>query len=85
MPLCFIDNFGRKITVIIDYLELYLDQPKSLTARNLTWSFYKHHHTAKYLVGITPQGSVYFIVQGCGGRSSDQHITENLNFLKDKS
>ena len=41
----FIDNFGRKITVITDCSELYIEQPKKLTARNLTWSSYKHHHT----------------------------------------
>ena len=82
MPQCFVDNFGRKITVIIDCFELYIDQPKSLTARNLTWSSYKHHHTAKYLIGITLQGSISFISQGWGRRSSDQHITENSDFLR---
>ena len=82
MPQCFIDSFGKKIAVIIDCFELYIDQPKNLTARNLTWSSYKHHHTAKYLIGITPQGSICFISEGWGGRSSDQHITENSNFLR---
>ena len=46
MPQCFVDNFGGKITVIIDCFELYIDQPKNCTARNLTWSSYKHHHTS---------------------------------------
>ena len=64
MPQCFVDNFGRKITVIIDCFELYNDRPKTLTARNLTWFSYKHYHTAKYLIGITPQGSISFISQG---------------------
>ena len=82
IPQCFIDSFERKITVIIDCFELYIDQPKNLIARNLTWSSYKHHHTAKYLIGITPQGSLCFISGGWGGRSSDQHITENSNFLR---
>ena len=82
MPLCFADNFGRKITIIIDCFELYIDQPKNLTARNLTWPSYKHHHTTKYLIGITSQGPISFISQGWGGRSSDQHITENSDFLR---
>ena len=82
MPQCFVDNFGREITVTIDCFELYIDQPKNLTARNLTWSSYKHQHTAKYLIVITPQGSIFFISQGWGGRSSDQHVTENSNFLR---
>ena len=42
---CFIDSFGRKITLIIDCFESYIDHPKNLTAQNLTWSSYKHHHT----------------------------------------
>ena len=78
----FYKYFWKKNTVIIDCFELYIDQPKNLTARNLTWSSYKHHHTAKYLIGITPQGSICFISEGWGGRSSDQHITENSNFLR---
>ena len=44
-----------KLTVIIDFFELYIDQAKNLNARNLTWSSYKHHHTAKYLIEITPK------------------------------
>ena len=64
MPQCFIDSFGRKITVIIDCFELYIDQPKNLTAQNLTWSSDKHHHTAKYLIDIIPQGLICFISEG---------------------
>ena len=86
MPRCFIDSFWKKITVIIDCFELYIDQPKKLTAQNRTWYSYKHDHAAKYLIGITPQGSICFVSEGWGERSSDQHITENLIFFqKDKS
>ena len=74
MPQCFVDNFGRKITVIIDCFKLYIDQSKNLTAQNLTWSSNKHHHTAKYLIGITPQDSISFISQGWDGRSSDRKL-----------
>ena len=80
--MCFRNKFGCKITTIIDCFELFIDRPTNLTARNLTWSNYKSHNTGKYLIGITPQGTICFISKGWGGRASDQHITENSKFLK---
>jgi len=42
-----------------------------------TWSQYKHHNTAKFLIGITSQGVFSFISQGWGGRVSDKYLTED--------
>ena len=56
-------DFGKycpKCVVIIDCLEVFIDRPTDLLARAQTYSFYKHHNTAKYLIDITPQGSVGF-------------------------
>lgn len=50
-------------------------------ARAQTWSSYKHHNTAKYLIGITPQGVISYILKGYGGRVSDKFITENCGIL----
>ena len=56
-----------KCVVIIDCFEIFIDRPTDLLARAQTYSSYKHHNTVKYLIGITPQGSVSFISQGWGG------------------
>ncbi len=50
-------------------------------ARAQTYSAYKHHNTVKYLIGVTPQGTVSFISEGWGGRTSDKHIIEHSSIL----
>ena len=82
MPMTFRSKFGCKITVIIDYFELFINRPSNLSASALTWSTYKSHNTAKFLIGITPQGTICFISKRWGSRMSDQFITDNSNFLK---
>ena len=79
---CFRARFWTKITTVVDCFELFIDRPSNLTARALTWSYYKNHNIVKYLIGITPQGTISFISNGWGGGTSDQHITENSDFLK---
>ena len=59
-----------------------MQRPASLKARAQTFSNYKKHNTVKFLIGITPQGSVAFISKGWGGRASDVHITENCGVLQ---
>ena len=71
----------QKCAVIIDCFEIFTERPTNLVARNQTWSNYKRHNTAKFLIGIAPQGAVTFISQGWAGRVSDIHITENCGLL----
>ena len=81
MPMEFWKNF-RKCVIIIDCFEVFIERPTSLMARAQTWSNYKKHNTVKFLIGITPQGSIAFISKGWGGRVSDIHLTENCGLLR---
>ena len=50
MPICFRAKFGTKITTIIDCFEQYTERPNNLTARSLTWSYYKNNNSGEFEV-----------------------------------
>ncbi|KAL1424616.1 hypothetical protein MTO96_020020 [Rhipicephalus appendiculatus] len=81
MPQAFFDSFGEKVAVVLDCFEIKLERPSSLKPRSETWSQYKSSNTAKYLIGICPQGVITFISDGWGGRTPDKHITEFSGIL----
>lgn len=68
MPMDFRKNFKQCVT-IIDCFEVFMERPTNLKARAQTWSNYKHHNTAKFLIGIAPQGAITFISKRWGGGS----------------
>ena len=72
--------FG-KCVAIIDCFEVFMKRPTNLKARAQTWSNYKHHNTAKFLIAICPQGVITFISKGWGGHVSYVYLTKNCGLL----
>ena len=46
---------------VIDASEVFIQTPSDLFMQSSTWSNYKHHNTAKFLIGCTPNGAVSFV------------------------
>ena len=79
-PESFRENYPRT-TVIIDCAETFIQRPSNLKTRGETFSNYKSHNTAKYLVEIAPHGHIMFISKAFGDRASDKFIVEKIEFL----
>ena len=65
----------------LDCLEVFINRPANLLARAQTWLSYKHHNTVKVLVGITPQSTVSYVSEACGGETSDKFLKVNCRIL----
>ena len=66
---------------IIDGSEIFIETPSDLFMQSSTWSQYKHHNTAKFLVGCTPNGAISFISAVFVGSISDIQLTSASGFL----
>ena len=80
MPKCFQYSFGKKTAVIMYCFEMFIEKPSNLLARAQTYLNYKSHNTIKVLIGISP-GTITFVSQAWGGRTSDTFLTENCGLL----
>ena len=66
--------------IIIDCSELFIETLSSLDIATACWSNYKHHYTVKYLIGITPNGTVSFLSDCYGGRATDVFVVQDCGF-----
>ncbi len=80
-------NKYPKTYAIIDGSEIFIQTPSDLHMQSSTWSQYKHHNTAKFLVACTPNGAISYISPVFVGSISDVELTSTSGFLttlKDK-
>ena len=65
----------------LDCTKIFIERPSDLLSRAQVWSNYKHHSTIKFLIGITPQGTISYVSECAGGRMSDKELVEQSNLI----
>ena len=80
LPHAFKDKFPSTYA-FIDGSEIFMETPSDLHMQSSTWSAYKHHNTAKFLVACTPNGAISFMSPLYVGSISDVELTDISGFL----
>lgn len=80
LPQEFFDKYASTYS-ILDATEIFLQTPSDLQTQSSTWSNYKHHNTAKALIGCTPNGCVSFVSQLYMGSISDVELTRVSGYV----
>ena len=69
------------IRSIVDASEIFIETPKNPKLQCSTYSSYKHHNTAKFLIACAPNSCITYISPVYGGRATDKEITMKSGFL----
>jgi len=77
----------QHLSVIFHFKEMHLMLPEKIKSRLVerATSFFdrtEQHATAKFLVGMTPDGTYVYLSKAFGGNASDKFVLENSGFLK---
>ena len=68
--------------IIIDCTEFRIPSPrKDLAAASASYSNYKNYLTAKYLIGVAPNGAITYVSNGFPGGVSDKVITSESGVI----
>jgi len=74
-------QFDDHISTIIDTTNINTEVPSDKQAQRALWSEYHHHTGVKFLLGISPVGSVTFCSRGFPARITDPDITAASDFV----
>ena len=80
LPCAFKEKFPTTFA-IIGGSEIFIETPTDLHMQSSTWSQYKYHNTAKFLVACTPDGSISYVSPLYVGSLSDVELTRICGFL----
>ncbi len=72
---------GQFIRDIIDCTEVFIQADQNLARRWAFYSDYKSHTTVKFLISISPQGTINYVSKGYPGRISDPVIVRRSGYL----
>ena len=78
LPCSFKEKFPTTFT--IDGNKICIQTPTDLHMQSSTWSQYKHHNTAKFLVACTPNGAICCVSPLYVGSISDVELTSICGF-----
>ncbi|XP_013393134.1 uncharacterized protein LOC106160908 [Lingula anatina] len=81
MPATFKEDFGDKVLFVFDSFELSVEKPNAHISKVCGFSSNTCPDTVKYLIGISPQGTVTCVSESCNFETSDRQIAEESGML----
>lgn len=80
IPKCFQNEFAT-VRGILDCTEVQTQIPKCANCKISTFSGYKHTNTMKFLICMTPAGTISYVSGAYSGKSSDKFIFNEENLI----
>ncbi|XP_075553280.1 uncharacterized protein LOC142585991 isoform X1 [Dermacentor variabilis] len=71
-----------RVRGVVDCTEIPVERSRCVKCQLLTYSQYKSTYTVKFLICVSPAGTITFISEAFGGRASDKAITAECAILE---